>query len=59
MEDAVLSPTEKSAQVRNIKTLIIYFTFEELCIRSLFHLVRLSMGIFTANFLMENEAQTC
>ena len=27
-----------------------FLTFEELCIRSLFHLVRLSMRIFTARF---------
>jgi len=32
-------------------TLIIFFlTFEELCVRSLFYLVTLSMGIFTARF---------
>jgi len=43
---------KKVRQVRsNIKPmLIIFWTFEELCIRSLFHLVRLSMGSFTARF---------
>jgi len=53
MEDAILSATEKARQVRsNIKTMltIFFLTFEELCIRSLFHLVRLSMGSFTARF---------
>jgi len=36
----------------NMKSVLIIFflTFEELCIRSLFHLVRLSMGSFTARF---------
>jgi len=47
------SPRPKKAhQVRsNIKSILsLFLTFEELCIRSLFHLVRLSMGIFTARF---------
>jgi len=36
----------------NIKSMLNFFfiTFEKLCIRSLFHLVRLSMGSFTASF---------
>ena len=46
------SSLKKVCQVHsNIKSMLIFFfTFEELCIRSLFHLVRLSMGIFTARF---------
>jgi len=47
------SPWPKKAhQVHsNIKSMLtIFFTFKELCIRSLFHLVRLSMGSFTAKF---------
>jgi len=46
------SPRPKKAlQVRsNIKSMLIIFFFEELCIRSSFHLVSLSMGIFNAKF---------
>ena len=46
------SPRPKKARqvCSNIKSILIFFSFEELCIRSLFHLVRLSMGNFTARF---------
>ena len=58
MEDAILSATEKSAHIyiyiyTHTHTYIyIYISppLEELCIRSLFHLVGLSMGSFTARF---------
>jgi len=51
MKDAVLSVTKKMCQVcNNIKSMLFFETYEEMCIRSLFHLVRLSMGIFTARF---------
>jgi len=52
MEDAIPSVTEKSApslQQRQVNA-DHFLTFEELCIRSLFHLVGLLMGIFTARF---------
>ena len=53
MEDAVLAATEKSApslQQHQVNADHFFLTFEELCIWSLFHLVRLTMGIFTARF---------
>ena len=53
MEDAVLSATEKSApssQQHQVSAGRFFLTFEELCIRSSFHLVGLSMGIFNARF---------
>jgi len=52
MEDAVLSKKSMpSSQQHQVNADHFFLTFEELCIRSLFHLVRLSMGIFTARFL--------
>jgi len=51
MEDAILSGTEKSAwssQQHQVNAEHFSLTFEELCIRNMFHLVRLSMGSFTA-----------
>jgi len=53
MEDAILSVTEKStpsSQQHQVNADHFFLTFVELCIRSLFHLVRLSVGIFTARF---------
>ena len=61
MEDAILSATEKKrAKFAAISSMLIFFsfflsffffpTFEELSISSLFHLVRLLMGSFTARF---------
>jgi len=60
MEDAILSATEKLRHVRSNKYMLFFFlsfffsssssSSSELCIRSLFHLVRLSIGSFTARF---------
>ena len=53
MEDTILSAIEKSepiSQQHQVNADHFFLTFEELCIRSLFYLVRLSMGIFTARF---------
>ena len=53
MEDTILSTTEKSApssQQHQIDADYFFWTFEELCIRSLYSLVRLSIGSFTARF---------
>ena len=42
---------KKVRQVRsNIKLMLFFFKFEELCTRSSFHLVRLSMGCFNVRF---------
>ena len=53
MENTIHYMTEKStpiSQQHQVNADHFFLTFEELCIRSLFHLVRLSIGIFTARF---------
>ena len=57
MKDAILSTTEKRPPSSQQQVIADHFflTFEELCIRCLFHLVRLSMGSFTARFGDDSE----
>ena len=53
MEDAILSATKKKRAkfaATSSQCWLFLWTFEELCIRSLYHLVRLSMGSFTVRF---------